>query len=130
MGPKNEAPAFLYHLKGDGEIQILGKLEDVQLQDDPPEAGWLESLKLFAEMYAAAEVKGTVKIPGCRSRKRYVKLLMASGKSRNFANRQADAVHARGDSWKKAWARALYFHAGILPKPLPEEEREIKCLKE
>lgn len=137
MGPREERPSILYFLSDNGEYQRIGKLEDVTFQrDGTEEKGTLEYITRFAD----GEVTGTVKIPRCHSQKRYVKLLMASGKSRDFANRQANIVHARGDSWKNAWAKWIYYHtcaqitaeifASLYPKLLPKEEREIKCLQE
>lgn len=127
MGPREERPPILYFLSDNGEYQRIGKLEDVSyLCDGTEEKGTLEYITRFAD----GEVTGTVKLPRCQSRKRYVKLLMAAGVGKIRANRAADAVRGMGYSWEKAWHMQIFWQAlvnvtdQILPKPMPEEEGE------
>lgn len=39
----------------------------------------------------------------CKSRKRYIKLLMGEGVERNFAEAFADIIRAFDDSYQRAW---------------------------
>ena len=137
MGPREERPPILYFLSDSGDYQRIGKLEDVTFQrDGTEEKGTLEYITRFAD----GEVAGTVNLPRCHSRKRYVKLLMAEGIGRNAAIFHADVLRDMGYSWEKAWISHIFwkvFAGGyedaikpMLPQPLPEEEREIKCLQE
>lgn len=137
MGPGEERPAILYFLSDNGEFQRIGKLEDVTFQrNGTEEKGTLEYITRFADV----EIVGTVKLPRCHSRKRYVKLLMAEGIGRNTANLHADVLRDMRYSWEKAWISRILWKvfAGayeeeikpMLPQPLPEEEREIKWQQE
>lgn len=137
MGTGEERPAILYFLSDNGEFQRIGKLGDVTFQcDGTEEKGALEYITSFADL----EVTGTVEIPHCHSRKRYVKLLMAEGIGRNTANLHADVLRDMGYSWGKAWISHIFWKAfagayedaikPMLSQPPSEEEREIKCLQE
>lgn len=137
MGLGEERPTILYFLSDNGEFQRIGKLEDVAFQrDGTEEKGTLEYMTSFAD----GEIVGTVKLPRCHSRKRYVKLLMAEGVCRNASNFHADVLRDMGYSWGKAWRLHIFWKAfagayedaikPVLPQPLSEEEREIKCLQE
>ena len=108
MGPREKRPDILYFLSDNGEYQRIGKLEDVAFQcDGTEEKGALEYITSFADV----EIVGTVKLPRCHSRKRYVKLLMAEGVGRNAANFHADVLRDMGYSWGKAWISHIFWKA-------------------
>lgn len=136
MGPGEERPTILYFLSDDGQYQRIAQPSDLQLSVGFENEGAVEYMSRFSDV----EVTGTIKGPRCHSRKRYVKLLMSEGLGRNDANLKADVLRDMGYSWGKAWISHIFWKvfAGvyedaikpILPQPLPEEERKIKCLQE
>lgn len=98
-----------------------------------PEENTITATVDVAQMFAGLP-------PKCRSRKRYIKLLMSQGLSRNSANLQAQVIRLQGQNWSTAWNRWLYFQvcekitaelvSAVLPKKLTAEEAEIQCLKD
>ena len=137
MGEKFSANKILFFLSDDGEYMRIGCPPEwnvptvTAIQENSTE----EDFKGIMRM---GTITGTVKLPTCHSRKRYVKLLMASGISKNRANLRADIALAEWKSWKSAWRAYIYFRtcatitaeivSAVLPKKLSEEEREIQCL--
>ena len=105
MGPENKVDMDRYTLLLDGEPiewRQLG-LPEITV---PPEM--LEPVKGLAFQYV--EFKMYFKTPKrwrCRSRKRFIKLMMSEGISRNYAERLADLV--RGwMPYREAWREYLW----------------------
>lgn len=76
--------------------------------DEFIEAEEIKLVQLFADSLEEKEIakwiySGTFKLRLPRSRKRFVKLLMANGYSRNKANKFADHYNRYGYSWGNAF---------------------------
>lgn len=107
MGPESKNDYTLY-------------LRDVALGDTPIEPGIIheitvsmdalmpEALKLLEPMEFTVQIK-TPKRWRCRSRKRFIKLMMSEGITRNYAERLADFIRKLmpyGEAWRSyIWSR-------------------------
>ena len=97
MGENNNN--ILYMMDGEKTIRLDG-LRTVDLQT---ESDCTPTINLNTEF------KMTFRIHTPRSRKRFVKLLMASGISRNQANTMAASYHRHGYSWSNAYMDFLFL---------------------
>ena len=98
MGENNNNA--LYMIAEDGRAVRFDGLQTVTLQTENDS---VPTINLNTEF------KMTFRIHTPRSRKRFVKLLMASGISRNQANAMAASYHRHGYSWSKAYIDFLWL---------------------
>lgn len=113
MGPENKIDLTGYTLFLDGEpVEQIGTLPEITVAADAPEPdgvfGSLSDLSL--------EMKGTFKTPKrwrCRSRKRFIKLMMSEGISRNGAVWLADFIRGLMP-YGEAWRQYVLFNTWII----------------
>ena len=99
MGPENESVLTGYTVYSDGEPVKMGQLQEITL---------LEEAVAEAENFLAKipEITVYLKTPKrwrCRSRKRFIKLVMSEGVSRNKAEWLERAVRMMRMSYNEAW---------------------------
>ena len=103
MGPENKIDLTGYTLCLDGEpVGKIGELPEIMLNEDA------QALKIT--LGKTQTITMEIKMPKrwyCRSRKRFIKLMMSEGISRNHAKLLAYAVQVMRMSYKEAWRNYL-----------------------
>lgn len=112
MGPENESALMNGTLYLDGEPIAIGTMD----LDAPEPKGNYRKLRCRAFADLSLEMKFTFKPPKrwrCRSRKRFIKLMMSEGINRNYAEWLADFVRAFMP-YGEAWRQYVLFNTRII----------------
>ena len=97
MGPEDKGCYALYM---DGVRLGLAEPPEIKMAADAPER---DGLRLFSAENTLTFIMKTPKCWRCRSRKRFIKLVMAKGISRNGAVWLANWVRNAGYTYAQAW---------------------------
>ena len=104
MGPNNNTRDLYMINPETGERVTVGYIRD--LDDLAEERGGAENLRLAVQ----SPITVTFRAPKhlrCRTRKRFIKLLMSHGVPRDIANWDAKIVQTYGLTYQMAWHSAL-----------------------
>ena len=110
MPPKNESAFMNGTLYLNGEPIAIGKMQlpEITLAADAPEPDSVPGLQLPPLTFYIK----TSKRWSCRSRKRFIKLMMSEGISRNYAEWLAGVVRRWKMPYKEAWRNYAWQNLG------------------
>lgn len=109
MGMESESALMNGALYLNDEPVLRGKLQEITVQVDAPESEIVLDFQLPPLTFY-------IKMPKrmrCRSRKRFIKLMMSEGISRNGAVWLADFVRER-IPYEEAWRKYILHNIGII----------------
>lgn len=101
----------LYIIAEDGRTVRFDGLQTADLQAESDCGPTLNLTTEFKTTEFKMTFPVTLRMPTTRSRKRFVKRLMARGISRNQANAMAASYHRHGYSWSSAYIDFLWLHS-------------------